>query len=254
MSHPTDDRAGHDPAVNAPPSAAPEKASLFEDFIDVFYAPSNVYARRQASRFWPYFWIVSVVSALFLFASRALTSAIFEIEYTRNMAKVMEENPQMTEEMVARGRSMAEGIASITQYLGMPLLILFGALFIWIGAKVVKAQVPFGRAMLIASIAQIPRLLGGLLTTVQGLLMDPTTIRGAHQVGYSPARFMDPEANSAQLLGFIARFDLFTLWVTVLFGIGVAIVGKVPKSKGMIAALIAWILGSLMSLISLLRA
>jgi hypothetical protein len=31
------------------PAAAPPKASRWEDFIDIFYAPSSVYARRADS-------------------------------------------------------------------------------------------------------------------------------------------------------------------------------------------------------------
>jgi hypothetical protein len=135
--------------------------------------------------------------------------------------------------------------ASFGMYLTMPLLILIGALLLFIGAKIVKANVSFGDSMLIASIAQIPRLVSGLLTAIQGLMMDPTTIQGAHQVSYGPMRFMDPNTVSPGLMQLLGRFDLFTLWVTVLMGIGVAVIGKVPRSKGFVAAGIAWVLGSL---------
>ena len=245
------DRAGYDPGVEAPTAPAPEKASLFEDFIDVFYAPSNVYARRQSSSFWPYFWIVSIVSALFTFASRSVMSAIFDAEFSRNMAKAMETNPQLTQDMVNQQRGMMEGIATFGSFLGMPLVILFTAILVLIAAKLVKAQVNWGTALLIAAIAQIPRLLGGLLTTVQGLLIDTTTIQNMHSVGYSPARFMAPDTQP-QILGLLGRFDLFTLWVTFLIGIGVAVVGRVPRSKGFVAAGIAWAIVTVIGLVPML--
>ena len=245
------ERAGYDPSVNAPP-AAPEKASLFEDFVDVFYAPSTVYARRATSGYWPYFFIVWALMAVFAFAGRAVTSAVFNAEYSRNIARAMEQNPQLTADMVAQQRGMMEGISNIGVYFAAPLLIFFAAVLIWLGAKLVSASVSFDRAMLISAIAQIPRLLGSVLTTAQGLLMDTTTIDSMHDVGYSPARFLDQDALSPQILGFIARFDVFTLWTTVLLGIGVAVIAKVPRGKGYAAAAIAWLIPGLFGLMSLL--
>lgn len=231
----------------------PERASLLEDFIDVFYAPSTVYERRRDASGWPYLLIVSVVAGIFMFASRSLMSAVFDAEYARQMKTQMAKNPRLTEEMMAQGRGMAEGIATFAVYLGTPLLILFGAILIYLGARIVSAKIDFGRAFLIAAIAQIPRLLGALLTTVQGLLMDDvSSIDSKFDVGYSPARFMNPDALPPQVMELIARFDLFTIWVTVLMGLGVAVIARVPKSKGLAAAAVAWAIASLLTLTSLL--
>ncbi len=247
------ERAGHDPSVNAPPPST-EKASLFEDFIDIFYAPSNVFARRERSGYWAHFFIISGIAAIFAFASRSLTAAVFDAEYTRNIAKVMEKNPQVTQEMLASQRGIMEGVSSVGIYLATPLLILFAAILIWFGAKVASASISFDRAMLIGTLAQIPRLLGSLLTTVQGLLVDTATIDSMHDVGYSPARFMDPDSMPSQVLGLIARFDVFTLWVTFLLAVGVAVIAKVPRSKGYAAAAIAWAIPSLIAIVPLIWA
>lgn len=238
---------------SARPSPAPETANLFEDFIDIFYAPSIVYARRQLSSFWPYFFAVSLIAAGFQFASRSISSAVFDAEFSRNMAQAMAKNPRLTEEMVSQQRGMMESISSIGFYFATPILILFAAILIWIGAKVVGAKITFDRAMLISGIAQIPRLLGMLLTTIQGILMtDTSSITSMHSVGYSPARFMDPDSVPPQVLNLIGRFDIFTLWVTFLLGVGVAVIAKVPRNKGLAAGAVAWGIASLLTVVSLL--
>jgi hypothetical protein len=230
-----------------------EKASLFEDFIDIFYTPSTVFARREKASFWPYLLIITLISAIFVFASRAIYQAIFEAEFARNMASTIAKNPQVTEEAFSRGRGVAEAITSVMMYLGMPLLIFFVGVFVWLAAKMVSAKIDFGQALLIGALAQIPRLIGALLTTVQGILMaDTSTIRSMHGVGYSPARFIDPDSMKPALLGLIARFDLFTLWVTFLVGIGIAVIAKVPRGKGFAAAVIVWLIPTLWTAVSLL--
>jgi hypothetical protein len=64
---------------------------------------------------------------------------------------------------------------------------------------------------------------------------------------WSTARFFDPDTANAGLLAVLSRFDVFTIWVTVLLGIGVAVIAKVPRSKGYAAAAIAWAVPTLIS-------
>ena len=42
-----------------------------------------------------------------------------------------------------------------------------------------------------------------------------------------------------------SRFDLFTIWITVLLAIGIHVVGKIPKQQAAIVAAIAWLVGAL---------
>src|SRR5262245_52362852 len=55
----TDRGASYDPTTSATP---PEKASLIEDFIDIFYTPSTVFARRAKSGFGLPLLVIVVIS------------------------------------------------------------------------------------------------------------------------------------------------------------------------------------------------
>jgi hypothetical protein len=224
---------------------APEKASVVEDFIDIFYAPSTVFARREKSGFWMHLLIVSLIAGLFAFASRSVTAAIFDAEFARGAAKAMADNPRITQEMMSSQRGIMEKVTTFFTLIGTPLMIFVVALLAWLAGKVVSAKVTYQQAVLIVTLAWVPRLVAGLLTTVQGLIMDPTAFTSMHSVGYGPARFMDPDTTQRQLLGLMGRLDLFTLWVTLLIGIGIAVIAKVPRARGFAAAGIVWLLGTL---------
>lgn len=255
MTNPTrsgiDRSAKYDPG-SAAPAPAPEGASLVEDFMEIFYAPSRVFARRASGAYWAPLVAISLLAALFAFANRSVTAAVFDAEFSRTSARAMAANPRLTQEMMSQQRGIAEGFASVAYYVGMPLLILFVAVLVWMAAKTVSAKIDWRAAMLVATLAQIPRLVGALLTTVQALLMDTSTITSMHSVGYSPARFMDPDATPKQLMDLVGRFDVFTLWVTVLLAIGIAVVGKVPRSKGAAGAAIVWGVATALTVVSLL--
>lgn len=241
----TDRGASYSPTPDGGQPSAPEKASVVEDFIDIFYAPSTVFARREKSGYGIPLLIITVISALFAFASRSITSAIFDVEFQRGAATAMAADPRITEELMNRQRGVMEVVATAGTYIGTPIMIFLVAVLVWVIVKLFQAKLTYQQAVLVVTFAWIPRLVGGLLTTVQALLMDPTTITSMHSVGYSPARFMDPDTTQRQLLGIMGRLDLFTIWVTVLIGIGIAVIGKVPRARGLAAAGIAWLVGTL---------
>lgn len=247
MSNPTrpgtDHGAPYSPASEGGARQAVEKASVIEDFMEIFYAPSKVFARREKSGFGIPFVIVTVLAALFAFASRSLMSAVMDAEWPRTAAK-MAENPRLTEDMIAQQRGFVEGIAMVMGYIGTPVMILLVAVLVWLFSKIVSAKLSYQQAALIVTLAWIPRLVWGLLNTVQALLTDPTSVEGMHSITYSPARFMAADT-PRWLLGALGRLDLFTIWVTVLIAIGIAVIGKVPRQRAAIAAILVWVAGAI---------
>ena len=239
----TDSGASYTPDAAMPPK--PEKSSLFEDFIDIFYAPSKVFARNATSSFWGPLLVVSLLTAIFAFVNRDIASAIFDAEYARGVAAAQAKNPQITADQMASMRGVQEKMMGFFMYVGTPLFIFIVAVMAWLSARMVGAKVTYGQAVLIMAFAWVPRVVQGLVNTVQKLVLDTTNITSMHSFGFSPARFMDPDSGSKGLVALAGRFDLFTIWLTILAGIGIAVIGKVPRTKGYIAAAILFVLGSL---------
>jgi hypothetical protein len=133
-------------------------------------------------------------------------------------------------------------------------LSVFGTgLVLWLVGKLFDAKETLAAAFMIATYSMVPRIVQLLVNAAQALFMAPESLNAVNSVGLNPARFMDPDHASAVAIGLAARFDLFTIWVTVLLGIGIYVVGKVTKQQATIAAAITWLIGSLPALFGALR-
>jgi hypothetical protein len=240
MSEPTS-------AVESTPApAAP--ASVWEDVIDIFYQPSRVFERRRNGSAWfPFLFVVLGIALISFFTFSAIEPAM-EAEMRRAMTAQMAKNPQMTQEMMDKAVSVQSNIARYVIGIGIAFAILIVGLVTWLVSKVFGAVETFGQAMLIASYAYFPRLLGTVLGAVIALTTDPAKMTGAAVMSVGPAHFMDPEKSNPFMLALAQRFDFMVLWETALLAIGVTILGKLPRNKATMFAVVVWILGGLWQL------
>jgi hypothetical protein len=109
----------------------------------------------------------------------------------------------------------------------------------------VDAKQTLRQATMVAAFAFLPRVIEAVAVAVQGLVLDPSTIDGRWRVSLGVGRFFDPDTTSPALLAFLGRIDVFTIWVTVLLAIGLAVTGKIPRARAAVAAAIVWLLGAL---------
>lgn len=233
-----------EPGYEAPPPApaTPEKASLLDDFMDIFYAPSSVFARRENASFWVPLLIVSVLLGLAFFANRDLMEPIMEAEMQRSMAA---SGQQLTPEQMEAARRFTTGIGSVTAFLFPPIAILMIGVVVWGVGKFFDARQTLNAALVVAAFSYVPRVVEGIVNRVQGLVVDPSTLDHRYSLSLGPGRFLDPDTASPVLLGLVGRLDVFTLWVTVLIAIGLAVTGKISRGKAAIAAAIVWLIGAL---------
>jgi hypothetical protein len=78
--------------------------------------------------------------------------------------------------------------------------------------------------------------------------MDPSKLNSQLSISLSPARFMDPEASNPLLYQLAGRFDLITIWVTILLAVGVYVTGKVSKGRAATFGVMIWVVGGLYAL------
>lgn len=242
MSESTDGRIGAgDAPLNDAPVAAPPEASRWEDFIDIFYAPSTVFARRAESGFLLPMVVVTVLTgALFLMNSGTM-SPIMDAEFSRSMAK---QAPQLSAEQLESIRKMAGVTSKVGAFVFVPIGIFLTGLMLWVCGKFVDAKQTLRQATMVAAFAFMPRVIEALVVAVQGLLLDPNSFDGRLRVSLGVGRFLDPDTTSPALLALLGRLDVFTIWVTVLLAIGLAVTGKITRSRAAIAAAIVWLLGA----------
>ena len=235
----------------APAPAKP--ASRWEDFIDIFYAPSSVYERRARSGFGIPMLVVTVLVGVIALANMGVMQPIMDAEFTRATAAAMKKNPQLTADMMEKGRAIGETLAKIGAFIYMPIAMFLTGLALWVVGKFFDAKESLAAAIMVASYAYVPRILENVLNGVQGLLMDPAKLDGRYRLSLGLGRFLDPNTASPMLLALLGRVDLFTIWVTVLLAIGLSVTGRVPRSRAAMAAVLVWIVGALPALLGAAR-
>lgn len=232
----------------------PGRAGLWEDFVDIFYTPSSVFARRSDGQFGlPLLFLVLAGTVLF-FLTKNATQPIMDAEFTRQTAAAMRNNPNITAEQAASSRGFFEMLSPLFFAVGITLSILGTGFVLWLVGKLFDAKESVMAAIMIATYSEVPRLVQVLTNAAQGLVMSPEKLNSLNSVGFNLARFMDPDNTSQVLIALASRVDLFTIWVTVLLAIGLHVVGKIPKQQAGIAAAITWVVGALPALLGALRA
>jgi hypothetical protein len=231
---------------------APAKVGLWEDFVDIFYTPSSVFARRSDGKFGLPLLFLVVVGTILFFLTKNAMAPVMDAEFARRSVDMLKKNPTMTAEQLSSGRGMIEMLGPLFFAVGMTITVFGTGLVLWLVGKLFDAKASAAAAIMIATYAEVPRIVQVLTNAAQGLFMAPEKLTSMNSVGFSPARFMDPDG-SAVLIALLSRVDVFTIWVTVLLAIGLHVVGKIPKQQAAIAAVIVWIVGALPAVLGALR-
>jgi hypothetical protein len=231
----------------------PSQTSLWEDFVDIFYAPSSVFARRADGKFGMPLLFLVVVCAILAFLTKNAMQPVMDAEFARRSAQMMRQNPNVTAEQMASGRGIFETLGPIFFALGITVSVFGTGLVLWAVGKLFDAKQSVAAAIMIATYAEMPRIVQILVNAAQGLFMAPEKLTSLYSVGISPARFMDPDHASPVLLALASRVDPFVIWITILLAIGLHVIGKIPKQQAYIAAAITWVVGALPSVFGALR-
>jgi len=234
-----------EPAVAEGPVRTPAKTSFWEDAIDIFLSPADVFRREQQKSIWPPMLFVAVAVGVIFFVTFNTLEPIFDAEFARNTAKTMAANPNVTAEQMEFGKKIGMNIARYgVGFIMLVTMVVLGVVT-WLLGKVVGSVASLHDGLVIASWSYFPRILGAIAGGVQGLIMDPAKLNSQLSITLSPARFMDPATANPLLYQLAGRFDLFTIWVTILLAVGVAVLGKVSKGRATVFGLLIWFVGGL---------
>jgi hypothetical protein len=228
-----------------PVAAVPAKpTAIWEDFMDILYAPTQVFRRRENGSPWPVILIITALLLVIGFATYGIISPAMEATMRAQFAK----NPQMTEDMVNKAMT----VGSWTTRLGpifYPILVMIGALFVWLVSKIVSARMNFQTALVVIAYASIIDLVKAVVTAIVAVAMGPDRLTSVFKLSLGPLQFVDPVTASPMMLAVLGRLDVFTLWYTALLGVGVYVIGRVSKQSAAIFAVSYWVVLTLLTLI-----
>ena len=227
-------------------------ASLWEDFVDIFFAPASVFRRRERGSWLIPLIIVTVAVAVIAVASRGVLQPVFDAEFDR-AADQLRKNPQITEDIIERTRGFSNFAALWGPIIFTPISIIIVGFMTWLVAKLVDSKQTLHAALVVASYSFIPRVVQSIFNAVQGLVLSPDQLNGVVKLSLSPARFLDLATAKPLTVQLLNRFDLFTIWVTILLAIGVYVTGRITKQQATIAGVLFWIVGAIPAILGALR-
>ncbi|MEX2283090.1 MAG: YIP1 family protein [Gemmatimonadota bacterium] len=229
-----------------PTTEAPvEKAARWEDFIDIWFSPRQLFARRANDSWAVPMLVIALISLALAFAFRPVQQAM-------QQAAMAERG--MTEEQLAAARNVG-GVIGIIGIIfapiGMTVAVLVASLFTWIAAKIASIDVPLRRALMITTfvtfVTVLQQAIGGVLMSLK--LSKGQEIDIVKDNSFGILRFMQPSEINDIVVALLSRIDIFAIWTMVLYAIAFMAAAKAPKGAAWTAAIIIWVIGGLFMLI-----
>jgi hypothetical protein len=228
--------------TTVPDVTTPEPVSRWEDFIDIFVSPREVFARRAGGGFALPLIVATVLIAVLFFAMQSALSTAFEAEFQRGMAQGAATGQQVSAEQMAVARKFAGIGALVAVIVFIPVGTLVTGLVAWVLGKLFDSVATIRQLVMVAAYALFPRILQAVVAIFIGLLFDPPTLAAA-SVG--PAHFLDAATTPAWVVQLLLRADVFTIWSTILLAIGLQVVGRVRTGPSYVVAALVWLLGAI---------
>jgi hypothetical protein len=229
-------------------------AAWWEDFLEIFTAPSKVFARREKANFLLPLLVLTVLITVVFLGTRGAIQPAYQADIERGMAAALEANPELTAETLEGVTRTQERFAPIIVFFAIPITVLLTGLLLWVAGKFVGAKQALGAAMVVATFANFPKLIQSLVNGIQGLVLPVESLDGMSRLSIGPARLLDPTLASPMALGFAMRADVFIIWVTVLLAIGLKVTGKITMGAAAAAAAIVYVVGAFPTILGALRA
>ncbi len=229
----------------APAAAEPKKASLWEDIVDVFVSPAELY-RRQAEAGWVKPWLVlSVILVLLYFAFWAPNRDLAVASTTEMLARSGRTLPAGAE---PGGGTIGRVIGAVVgQPIGLLIGVLVSGFLLWVASLVAQGGPRFKQAMMIVAWASFPTILQKVILGVLVIIKTGAgqELSGTRDASTGILRFLDPASLPMPLLTALRRVDIFALWGVILWVVALKAICHYSPGKATAVAVATWLLMAL---------
>ena len=133
-------------------TADASKGSVFEDVLEVMWAPAKVFDRSRAKGVGMYILVLTAVTLVVVLATKGLIQPYVDANFDLQMQQMAAKGKPMPAEAMAAAQKFAGYGFLATGVLMIPIGAVLTGLLVWIGGKVASARFTFGQAMLIATL------------------------------------------------------------------------------------------------------
>ena len=222
----------HEPIATTPEEAPGKPVSRWEDYIDVFFSPAELFRRRAHDKIAPP-----------LLTLIGLGIAFYLLMLPANRIMVRASIPPEAQ------AGMSDGMVNMMVYggvVGVPimysLMVLIAGALLWLIGRITDIRTDFSRTVLIATYAAFVLLISQVLASVLILVSGPENFDTARSMSFGLLRFMGSTEMNPVLRAVIGLFDIFVIWQAVLWAIGLSVLYRVSLGKAAVTAGIVWVL------------
>ena len=216
---------------------APEASSRWEDFIDVFFAPGDLFARRKDESWLKPFLLLAAVSIVLYYVFLPIGGQLWEAAMRENAP------PNASPEQLQQSATFMKYLGGVLVLFGYFFMIIVNAIGLKVGSAILEPAAKWREAFLIATYSLYVLILQQILATVSVFIASQSRTVTMGDASFGPLRFM-PDADP-MLKAILGRFDVITIWPIVLAAIGLMVIVGMPSGKAFATAAIAWLVASL---------
>jgi hypothetical protein len=229
------------PAPLTEPQTEQTHVSRWEDYIDVFFSPAELFARRARDRVTPPLLTLLGLAVVFYLVMMPANSMIMRVS--------MLENPEAAEAMGSIG-TVLQLIGAVFVPITYVIIIAFTAALLWLAGRFAEIRIDFSRAMLIATYAAFVYLLAQLAGGVAVLIHGEAGLDVIRDTSFGVLRFVgDADMNKA-LMGLLRRLDIFAIWQAILWAIGIRTIYRVSTARAGLVAAVTWLVFAIPGMIA----
>lgn len=217
-------------------AAPPEKASRWEDFIDIIFSPGQVFERRAAEPWLKPFLILVAVGVALYYLMLPVTGPMIEASMVENAP------PTATAAQVQQSAGVMKyffGIMAPIMYL---LMVAGTAVALKFVAALFDGKPSWRESFVITTYAHYITIVQSLIVGIVLFIKSAMGGQAASQdASFGLMRFIDVGRDPV-LRTLLGRTDLFAIWIAVLFAVGLIHIARMPRGRAAITAAIVWAL------------
>ncbi|MEX1181932.1 MAG: Yip1 family protein [Gemmatimonadota bacterium] len=210
-----------------------ETVSRWEDYIDVFFSPSELFARRARDRVAPPLLTLLLLAFVFYFVLLPANGMI--------MRASVGDNPQTIEAMNRYGTVM-QVVGSIAVPMTYLVVLASGAALLWLVGRFADIRTDFSRTMLVVTYAGFVYLLAQIAGGISVILHGGVDLDIVRDMSFGVLRFVGDSDMNQALVALLRRFEIFALWQAVLWAIGIRVIYDVSGTRAGVVACVTWAL------------
>jgi hypothetical protein len=223
-------------------TSAPEKASRWEDFIDVIFSPGELFDRRANDGWFKPFLILCAVCIVLYYVLLPVTAGLWEAMMRENAP------PNATPAQIEQSASVMKWFYGIMVPFGFLLVIATSAVGIKLVSSLLEPASTWRQAFTISTYSMFVAVPQTVLIALAVMIKNQTGGNlSMADSSFGVMRFTGSDLDPV-MRTLLTRVDLFAIWSAVLVAIGLIHVVRMEKSKAIIAAAIVWALIAVPSL------